>query len=198
MIISTSDPFFVKSDRLLEEQVPIADKEERVRKVKRFVADTGIGEALCYLLKEIWHWPSSWQRGGFVDDRHLKVEVIEAVKLTTNERACNEHFKVRFRYADHVYGFEFEESHSSGDYKWGDIVFTENDAVVFDMHVCQHLDGRDDYNDYSLVSVKALVVGSWIGHCIEMATTTRASRDKRLREMQAEVRLQHADKLPDL
>lgn len=64
----------------------MADDKSKLVRAKAFVAETGIDDSLCRILREVWHYPSWTNRPDGEQHNHLGVTEVSGDNETTDRR----------------------------------------------------------------------------------------------------------------
>ena len=142
-----------------------------IQKARDLIRQSGIGDALTILLKEVKYWPSWSQRDDLVKSVHFP-----ATDIRTKEESKEEPFKrttttaVYFAYGDKPYGLVFEDRGLSylpdGEpSRNGTLDFIAEDAIVLSLNVSNHADGHE----WQWFDLNALTIGPWTKDLLEIA-----------------------------
>jgi hypothetical protein len=142
-----------------------------IQKARDLIRQSGIGDALTILLKEVKYWPSWSQRDDLVKSVHFP-----ATDIRTKEESKEEPFKrmtttaVYFAYGDKPYGLVFEDRGLSylpdGEpSRNGTLDFIAEDAIVLSLNVSNHADGHE----WHWFDLNALTIGPWTKDLLEIA-----------------------------
>ena len=162
-------------DRRLSE-LPTEDQEalEAIEQKRAFVRDQQLDMALCWLLREIWHYPA-WSK---------RADVTLTLPLTQVSGEGGPAGKtIRFVMEGLSYQLIFKRWDSIGpmesDVEYADLSLLGDDGTLFlVLQVKQKVE--DEYNIWRPSSTQGFKVGEWAVALTNMYTTSEAARSREM------------------
>lgn len=163
-------------------QAGLADAKRTVGRAEKFVKETGVGKALCDILRQIWYFPAWSKRPDFSKNNRIGLSNIEGEDedaLAKNKRVAFDYGQVRFEIR-----FERHQSHEGPD--WATVSLSIDGDPVLKINA--HHDLEAEYDDRKLGSVNALRPGEWVALLVELHEKIKVECDRWYRVFQAEQR----------
>lgn len=139
----------------------------KLAKAKRLVAESGVGDAACDILRIIWHWPS-WSK---LDNwtAPLAIENLNGANTAAKPDAVRGGKWLAWRWAGSNFRLELEVSanHTGGDSELGDLRLYVNEVDVLHLDVSQEL--GDNCESWSVFGVSGFRAGRWMTELNEIA-----------------------------
>jgi hypothetical protein len=133
---------------------------EKVAKAKRLIAESGVGDAACDILRIMWHWPSWSKLGNW--KAPLTIENLDGGDTTAKPHAFRGGKWLAWCWAGSNFRLELEVSanHSGGDRELGDLRLFVNEVDVLHLDVSQGLDDRS--GSWAVFGVSGFRAGHWM------------------------------------
>jgi hypothetical protein len=174
------------SVRLANEiQETLQNADDKIKRAKKFVHETGIDGALCRLLEQFG----------------ISLSEIFAEVDLTNVRSEGQYYKegtylISFEFVEHIYFLRLVTHRGSEDpTRYGSLTLVEDSVEVFAIEVTERVDRAFDHLGWNPSKVTLLTVGGWVSRLVEIDERLTLAKEKHRRLHLAEATLKDAEGL---
>ena len=181
----------VREKFLKESDEKLAPAHEKIERAENFMSESGLNKSFPNVIIHIWHWASWSKKDSFEDYAAFKVSNISGEKDGLRE------WSTSFDYEGNKFLFSFKEqkSYYEDDSQYSDMTLSFNGEKVLEISCSSDL--NREYDQWSYLSVKHLIIGDWVRSIVEMDELVELYDLKASREFGESMFHEQAENLPD-
>jgi hypothetical protein len=167
--------------------------QEHLQKARQLIHKSGVGTAVCDILKIMWHWPSWSQREDWQPP--VPVDDLNGGKKPSHDNEGREGKWIRWTWKGERYQLELVErsNYTGEDNTSGDLRFWVNGDLMMCLDVYQRME--DEYDTWNVLGVSELHPGSWMALANELAGRLRIADRQNLLEHERSFYGEKAEKI---